>query len=154
MLPRVENLLPRPRDSSESIDYFFPWSAATTSSPTCDFETPLKGFRSSLEFFMQQLKQSSSSWHESWSWQLYVCVWRKILLKSHKRFNTQLNKDYQNVARVSPFILGVKHKTLHVIQAWAGLIILQKITNSRGSIDRALQILNGNSCNYSILILH
>ena len=48
MLPRVENLLPRPRDSFESIDYIFPWSAATISSPTCEFETPLKGFRSSL----------------------------------------------------------------------------------------------------------
>ena len=48
MLPRVENLLPRLRDSSESMDYFFPWSAATISSPTCEFETPLKGFRSSL----------------------------------------------------------------------------------------------------------
>ena len=39
-----------------------------TSSPTCDFETALKGFKSSVKFFMQQLKQSSSSWHESWSW--------------------------------------------------------------------------------------
>ena len=35
MLPRVENLLPRPRDSSKSMNYFFPWSTATTSSPTC-----------------------------------------------------------------------------------------------------------------------
>ena len=57
MLSHVENLLPRPRDSSEFIDYFFPWFAATTSFPTCDFETPLKGFRSSWKFFMQQLNQ-------------------------------------------------------------------------------------------------
>ena len=35
MLPQVENLIPRPRDISESMDYFFPWSTATTSSPTC-----------------------------------------------------------------------------------------------------------------------
>ena len=57
LLPRVENLLPRPRDSSESMDYIFPWSAATTSSPTCDFEAPLKGFRSSLSSL-------SSNWRD------------------------------------------------------------------------------------------
>ena len=48
MLPQVENLLPRPHDGSESMGYFFLWSTTSTSSPTCDFETPLKGFISSL----------------------------------------------------------------------------------------------------------
>ena len=48
MLPRVENLLPQPRDSFESTNYFFPWSTTTTSTPTCDFETSFKGFKSSL----------------------------------------------------------------------------------------------------------
>ena len=57
MLPWVENLLPRPHDSSEFTEYFFPWSVATTSSPTCDFKTPLKGFRSSLSSL-------SSNWRD------------------------------------------------------------------------------------------
>ena len=35
MLPRVGNLLPRPRDSSEFTDYFFLGFTATTSTPTC-----------------------------------------------------------------------------------------------------------------------
>ena len=74
LLPCVENLLPWPHYSFKSTDYFFPRSAATTSSPTCDFETLFKGFRSSWKFFMQQLKQSSSSLCESWSWWLYVCT--------------------------------------------------------------------------------
>ena len=34
--------------------------------------------------------------------------------KSHKRFNIQHINNYKNVARVFPFILGVKYKTLHV----------------------------------------
>ena len=35
MLPQVGNLLPRPRDSSESTDYFFLGFLASTSTPTC-----------------------------------------------------------------------------------------------------------------------
>ena len=40
------------------------------------------------------------------------------------------------MARVFPFILEAKHKTLHVIWAWAKLEILQKKKSARGSIDR------------------
>ena len=126
MLPQVENLVPWPRDNSESTDYFFPWSATTTSSLTCDFETPLKSFRSFLKFLMQQLKRSSSFWRKCWSWQLYVCM-KVNTSKSHRRFNTQLSKDSQNIARVFPFILKVKQLTLHVIWTWAKLEILKKI---------------------------
>ena len=57
MLPWVENLLPWPRDSSESMDYFISWSAATIGSLICEFETPLKGFRSSLSSL-------SSNWRD------------------------------------------------------------------------------------------
>ena len=56
--------------------------------------------------------------------------------RSHKKFNTQPSKDIKNVARVFPFILGVKHKTLHVKQAWAELEILQKNKSVHGLIDR------------------
>ena len=34
--------------------------------------------------------------------------------RSHKRFNTQHIHNIYNVARIFPFILGVKYKTLHV----------------------------------------
>ena len=56
MLPRVENLLSRPRDNSESMDYLFPWSTTNASSPTCDFETSLKDFKSSLSFLSSNWK--------------------------------------------------------------------------------------------------
>ena len=48
------------------------------------------------------------------------------------------------MARVFPFIVKAKHKTLHVIWAWAKLEILQKKHSARDSIDRALQKLNSN----------
>ena len=35
MLPQVGNLLPQPRDSSESTDYFFLGFTASTSTPAC-----------------------------------------------------------------------------------------------------------------------
>ena len=42
--------------------------------------------------------------------------------RSHKRFtHTQYKQQHKNVARVFPFILKTKHKTLHVIWAWAEL---------------------------------
>ena len=56
--------------------------------------------------------------------------------RSHKRFNTQHIKDFLNVARAFPFILGVKHKTLHVKQDWVELEILQKNKSARDLIDR------------------
>ena len=56
--------------------------------------------------------------------------------RSHKRFNTQHINNLQNVARVFPFILEAKYKTLHVIWALAELEILQKKQSTRGSIDR------------------
>ena len=44
------------------------------------------------------------------------------------------------MARVFPFILEAKHKTLHVIWAWVELEILQKKKikkkSTQGSIDR------------------
>ena len=40
--------------------------------------------------------------------------------RSHKRFtHTQQNQQHKNMATVFPFILKAKHKTLHVIWAWA-----------------------------------
>ena len=40
--------------------------------------------------------------------------------------HTQHKEQPQNVARVFPFVLKAKHKTLHVKQAWAELENLQK----------------------------
>ena len=44
--------------------------------------------------------------------------------RSHKRFNTQHINNLKNIARVFPFILGVKYKTLHVKSGlgWVGKI--------------------------------
>ena len=53
MLSRVENLLPRPRDNSKSMDYIFPWflqykhphlwQKKNTNSPVCDSNTTFEG---------------------------------------------------------------------------------------------------------------
>ena len=43
----------------------------------------------------------------------------------------------QNVARVFPFILKTKHKTLHVKQAWAELENSAEKRSAQVSIDRA-----------------
>ena len=40
------------------------------------------------------------------------------------------------MARVFPFILKTKHKTLHVKRAWAELEILQKKQSARLSINQ------------------
>ena len=60
----------------------------------------------------------------------------KVNTSRSQRFNTQHIKDFQNVARVFPFILRVKHKTLYVKWAWAELEILQKNKSAQDSIDR------------------
>ena len=44
------------------------------------------------------------------------------------------------MARVFPFILKEKHKTLHVIRAWAELENSTKKQSTRDSIDHVLQI--------------
>ena len=46
--------------------------------------------------------------------------------KSHKRFTHTAYQQPKNMARVFPFILEAKHKTLHIIWAWVELEILQK----------------------------
>ena len=60
----------------------------------------------------------------------------KHLSNFTERFSTQLKKDFKNIARVFPFILGVKHLILHVIWARYGLRILQKIADPQFSIDQ------------------
>ena len=58
------------------------------------------------------------------------------------------------MARVFPFILKEKHKTLHVIWAWAELENSVEKQSARASIDRALQSYTINSAVHSILTLH
>ena len=115
MLPRVGNLLPQSRNSSESMDYFFLGFSASTSTPAC---------------------VSSSSWiynwidHQDLNINLEIgnlkCIWRQTPLDLTKDSHTQHKEQPQNVARVFPFILKAKHKTLHIKRAWAKLKILQK----------------------------
>ena len=46
-------------------------------------------------------------------------VWRQTPLDLTRDSHTQHKHPHKNVARVFPFILKAKHKTLHVIWAWA-----------------------------------
>ena len=66
-----------------------------------------------------------------------MCVYEsKHLLDLTEDSTHNSSKDFLNVARVFPFILGVKHKILHIIRAWAELEFMQKIKSTRVSIDR------------------
>ena len=61
--------------------------------------------------------------------------------------HTQHKEQPQNVARVFPFILKTKHKTLHVKRAWVELEILQKKQSARLWIIRSSQAnLHNKSC--------
>ena len=150
MLSRVGNLLPRPRDSSESIDYFFLGFPTSTSTPAC-----------------VSLSSYCSNWinHQVLDIILNLgnpkYVWRQSPLNLTKDSHTQQKEQPKNVARVFLFILKTKHKTLHVKQAWVKLEILQKkticMTFNRSSLilDRSSQAdLHNKSYNHSILTLH
>ena len=58
------------------------------------------------------------------------------------------------MARVFPFILKAKHKTLHDKQAWAELKNSAEKQSAQVSIDRARQIYTVNSAVRSIPTLH
>ena len=110
MLPRVGNLLPWPRDSSEFMDYFFLGFIVSTSTLVC-----------------VSLSSWNSNWidHQALDINLEIgnpkCAWRQIPLDLTRDSHTQYKEQPQNVARVFPFILKTKHKTLHVKQAWVKL---------------------------------
>ena len=67
---------------------------------------------------------------------------------------TQHKQQPQNVARVFPFILKAKHKTLHVKRAWAELEISAEKQSVRASINRAKQIYTINLAVHLIPTLH
>ena len=110
MLSWVWNLLPRPRDSSESTDYFSLGFTASTSTPACI-----------------SLSSWISNWidHQALDINLEIenpkCVWRQTPLDFTRNSHTQHKEQPLNVARVFPFILKTKHKTLHVKRAWTKL---------------------------------
>ena len=56
--------------------------------------------------------------------------------RSHKRFTHRAYQRPKNVAKVFLFILKAKHKTLHVIWAWAELENSVKKQSARASIDQ------------------
>ena len=128
MQSRVGNLLQRPRNSSESTDYFFLGFPVSTSTPTCI---------------------SLSSWicnwidHQALDINLEIgnpkCMWRQTPLDLTKNSHTQHKEQPLNVARVFPFILKTKHKTLHVKQAWA------ELENSAENILPEFRLIKSNS---------
>ena len=57
--------------------------------------------------------------------------------RSYKRFTHTLYKQqHKNMVRVFPFILKAKHKTLHIIWAWAKLEKSTEKYSARASINR------------------
>ena len=78
----------------------------------------------------------------------------KCPLDLTKDSHTQHKELRQNMARVFPFILRAKHKTLHVKQAWAKLENSVEKKSARTSINRARQIYIVNPTVHSILTLH
>ena len=146
MLPRVGNLLPWLHDNSESMDYFFLRFSASTSTPACV----------SLS--------SISNWidHQALDINLKIgnpkCIWRQTPLDLTRDSHTQHKEPPQNVARIFPFILKAKYKTLHVKRAWAELekFCIKTICTSfdLDSIDRARKIYTVNPTVHSIPTLH
>ena len=89
-------------------------------------------------------------------------VWIQPPLDLTKDSHTQHIEHLKNVARVFPFILKTKHKTLYVTRAWAELEILQKKKTICTTFDRSSLILDRSSqtemhnefCSSSIPTLH
>ena len=55
--------------------------------------------------------------------------------RSHKRFTHKHKEQSLNVARVFPFILKTKHKSIHDKRAWAELENFAEKQSTRTSID-------------------
>ena len=110
MLPRVGNLLSRPCDSSESMNYFSLGFTISTSTPA-----------------YVSLSSWNSNWidHQALDMNLEIgnpkSIWRQTPLDLTRDSHTQHKEQPLNVARVFPFILKAKHKTLQVKRAWAEL---------------------------------
>ena len=133
MLPRVGNLLPWPRNSSESTHYFFLGFTASISTPTCI---------------------SLSSWNCNWFDHQALDInleignskyaWKQTPLHLTRDSHTQHKEQPQNVARVFPFILKTKHKTLHIRPGlgWFGKFCKKTICTS---INRLSLILDRSS---------
>ena len=66
----------------------------------------------------------------------HKCVWRQTPLDLTRDSHTNHKQQYQNVARVFPFILKAKHKTLLVVWAWAKLENSVEKHYAWASIDR------------------
>ena len=62
-------------------------------------------------------------------------MWRQTPLDLTRDSHTQHKQQQQNMARVLPFILKAKHKTLHIKQAWAELEIFVEKQSAGVSID-------------------
>ena len=143
MLPRVENLLPWPRDKSKSMNYFF--LGFPTSTSTLAYV--------SLNFWI-------CNWidHQALDINLEFgnpkCLWRQTPLDLTRDSHTQHIEQPLNEVRVFPFTLKTKHKTLHVKPGldWVGKFCRKTICTSfdRSSLifDRLSQTdLYSKSCN-------
>ena len=132
MLPRVENLLPRSHDSSESTNYFFLGFTANTSTPTC-----------------VSLNSLCSNWNDHQVLDIILILdnlkymWRQTPQDLTRDSHTQHKQQHKNVARVFPFILKAKHKILHVKRAWAELE--NSAEKHYTSFDRSSLILDRSS---------
>ena len=127
MLPWVGNLLPWPRDSSESTNYFSLGFTASTSTPACI-----------------SLSSWSSNWidHQALDINLEIgnpkCVWRQTPLDFTRNSHTQHKEQPQNMARVFPFILNPTCQT-GLGLGWVGKFCKKTICMS---FDRSSLILN------------
>ena len=95
------NLLTQPHASSEFTDSFSSWIYTNTSTLTCDFEIPLKGFKSpSVMILMQQLCSTKRLILVFTPVDSCV-VWRYKTCQISQRVTHKSFQHIQNVARVS-----------------------------------------------------
>ena len=63
-------------------------------------------------------------------------MWRQTPQDLTRDSHTQKKQQLQNMAKVFPFILKAKHKTLHVKRAWAELENSVEKQSTQALIDR------------------
>ena len=143
MLPRVGNLLSWPRDNFESTDYFF--LGFTVSTSTLAYVS---------------LSSLCSNWIDHQALDIILILdnpkymWRQIPLDLIRDSHTQHKQQLQNMAKVFPFILKAKHKTLYIKRAWVELENSAEKQSTWASIDRASQIYIVNLAEHSISTLY
>ena len=130
MLPRVENLLLRPCDSYESIDYFFPWIYNKHKFSYLWLWDSTQRFCFSLNVLYAAIGTT-----------IKFLMWILILIALCMCLKVQTSQISQKTQPYMSYALGLR---LKYFAEFSGLRF--SIDQALSSIDRALQFYTVNSC--------